>query len=467
MAFLRRCGITAGAALLLAACNDQPTALGPTDTVAATALPTAGVPGWELADTARIQLVDDHGRPVAGETVTWTVIEGNGSIEVLNGVSDADGYSSAVWTLGAQPGPNRLRASTVLEESSEFEVLGELFRPDAVSAEQKMACGVVSSAIWCWGEGFWSNGNPVSIQPGDGLSISPGLVDATREYTDVAVSGRSVCGLATQGEVWCATTSAPDLVQAAGLPLLRQIAGGQLGGYAGGPMYCGLAVSDSTAWCWSLGEVPSQVPLSPALGRIWISYTNASGGPEPAVYRACGLRADSTAVCWGRGVLGDGVDSWGRPLEVVDVSGGHRFVDLTVGNGFSCRRTTNLELWCWGRLAAGTAPPVPAIPELAGSGVLSLGADSEQAAAYLSGGTIQIWERTISAPYATQPEAPGPGTIRFAFNSASCVLAGDRTVYCANLVFGLGTDTQLPRVREYLPVQPIRVVSPAAAVGAQ
>lgn len=193
-------------------CNDQPTEPVPPDITSASALPVAGVPGWQLADTARVRVIDGAGNPVAGVDVTWEVRVGGGSVEVLGATSDADGLSAAVWTRGAATGANQLRATIAGADPVDFVVEGTAFRADRLAADGIMGCGRASGALWCWGPGFWANTAPPSVappRPPDSPVIdpdlSPGLVDASHGFVDLAVAGPVVCGLDPQQAIWCTT----------------------------------------------------------------------------------------------------------------------------------------------------------------------------------------------------------------------------------------------------------------------
>jgi endoglucanase len=64
----------------------------------------SGEPGFPLADSIKVRLVDAKGVGIAGQPVTFAVVEG--------GVTTGDdGIASAEWRLGPQPGANSLRAS--------------------------------------------------------------------------------------------------------------------------------------------------------------------------------------------------------------------------------------------------------------------------------------------------------------------------------------------------------------------
>ena len=89
-------------AALLTGCGHDDGAA-PSEPLLAIAKPTAGsgdqqvgIEGRTLPEELRV-IVTRGEEPVAGETVTWTTPEG--SLEVVAGVTDAQGASTARWTL--------------------------------------------------------------------------------------------------------------------------------------------------------------------------------------------------------------------------------------------------------------------------------------------------------------------------------------------------------------------------------
>lgn len=330
------------AALAASACNDPPSAPEPGSLLPIQGPAPVGVPGWNLIDTLAVQVVGPGGNPREGITVTWAVTVGGGSITPLADSTDAAGLARAVWTLGPMAGSNEVKASTVNDGELRFQSTGEAFRVDLVAGGLQMACGLLQGAIWCLGKNSWvaslavSDPNRLAWDP-----KSPGLVDGTHAFVSLAVAGSSVCGLEASGTVRCAHSDDPQGSAVAGLPPMARIAGANWGilGYT-----CGLALADSTAWCWSRLNPAAPVPGSPAF--VTLALEGQPGGSFTDELYACGLRADSTAACWGAGPLGDGgSDSSSTPVVV---SGGHRFVELGVGRHFACGRKPNGEVWCWG-----------------------------------------------------------------------------------------------------------------------
>ena len=68
-----------------------------------------GTAGAALAFPAVVQVVDENGDGLAGQTVSWNVATGEGSATPTS-VTDEQGLASSVWTLG-NPGPNTLTAT--------------------------------------------------------------------------------------------------------------------------------------------------------------------------------------------------------------------------------------------------------------------------------------------------------------------------------------------------------------------
>jgi len=425
---------------LLVACNNPPTGELPAELVVVQAPPSAGAPGWVLVDTLKVRLVDPAGNPRPGALVTWVVTKGQGSVAEMSATTDAEGISAALWTLGDRSGLNELRVSTHDDAFVTFQAVGEAFRVDRLaSATIEMGCGLVAGALWCWGEDFWAPTPPPSHH--DVLvNQSPGLVDDTHDFVDVAVGFLSVCGLDVQLEVWCATRDAPQVAPVNGLPPSRRVVADRSGNP---PQYCALAVSDSTAWCWRGNAAAVQVPGSPAFTDMWMDFTYA-----------CGLRADSTAACWGDGPLGDG--STGSSDTPVSVSGGHRFVELAVGLRFACGRTAAGAVWCWGkhdpRRGAGIVPSDILNPALATTGAFRIGAGLWWAQ-MMSAGPMVRW---VGAGYTAASRPTGLSqlpVVGFASNDLSCVQLVDGQVYCLGEMFDLSS---VPREDNYVSVQPVR-----------
>ena len=70
-----------------------------------------GLAGRELPDPVEVSVLDAGGAAVTGVTVTFAAAEGHGSADPASANSDDDGVARTNWTLGGEPGPQRLTAS--------------------------------------------------------------------------------------------------------------------------------------------------------------------------------------------------------------------------------------------------------------------------------------------------------------------------------------------------------------------
>jgi len=393
-------------------------------------------------DTLVVRAVDPSGTPRAGVGVTWTVRQGGGSIAPIAETTDADGYARAVWTLGATSGVNQVRASTVLESQADFESTGEAFRVDRLVSRWGIGCGLVAGKVWCWGVAFWASGDPVSHYEELGWDdLAPVLLDAGANFVDLSVTWTpQVCALDGSGAVWCATRDAPELTQKSGIPSIRRLASGE-------GTHCGLAVSDSAPWCWGPGGTPAQIAGVRGLSGLWLMDVTG-------IAMGCGILADSTAVCWGEGILGDG--SVGSSQTPVPVAGGHKFVELALGYQVACGRGSSGDVWCWGHDATGDL----LTPTLATSGAQALATESPWVQVLLVGGQTVRWEGAAFGPPIALTGLADLSIDRYASNNLDCVQEADDQVYCIDQTFKTSSTVGWLNYSPVQPVPPSRVASP-------
>ena len=76
-----------------------------------------GVVGETLADPFVVEVRDGNDTPVAGVTVTFTVLTGGGMLSATTGTTDANGQTESTLTLGSDPGANtaEVRAENIDE----------------------------------------------------------------------------------------------------------------------------------------------------------------------------------------------------------------------------------------------------------------------------------------------------------------------------------------------------------------
>ncbi|MHC4611571.1 MAG: Ig-like domain-containing protein, partial [Planctomycetota bacterium] len=118
---LLRLALTAAAAVVVSAgaCPiDQNTLQPPNEPTPTTLAVVSGnsqqqTVGLELADPLVVRLDDQDGDPMAGETVTFAVTQGSGSVATASVQTDASGQASATWTLGITAGTGHQVTATV------------------------------------------------------------------------------------------------------------------------------------------------------------------------------------------------------------------------------------------------------------------------------------------------------------------------------------------------------------------
>lgn len=70
-----------------------------------------GVVGQMLAQPIVVHVTDQNGAAFPNALVAWTVLSGGGSVSATTGVTDVNGNTSVMWTLGPVVGTDSLRAS--------------------------------------------------------------------------------------------------------------------------------------------------------------------------------------------------------------------------------------------------------------------------------------------------------------------------------------------------------------------
>ncbi|HEV7595815.1 MAG TPA: hypothetical protein VGO33_12525, partial [Gemmatimonadaceae bacterium] len=111
--FLRFAGVAAGvlvATLIACSGNDLLTPPVPPHIAVVAGDKQSGVPGQALATPLAIALTTADGSPLAGDTISWSVVSGSGSLSASSVVTDAAGGASVTWTLGNEVGPQSVKA---------------------------------------------------------------------------------------------------------------------------------------------------------------------------------------------------------------------------------------------------------------------------------------------------------------------------------------------------------------------
>lgn len=108
---------------------------------------------------------------------------------------------------------------------------------------------------------------------------------------------------------------------------------------------CGLTAGGAV-YCWGYDDEEVQKGPLPVRLPGQLVFKSIHQG---TIGSGCGLTSDGTAYCWGsnvRGTLGDG--STKDSDTPVRVSGGLKFVSVSVGHMQSCGVTVDGHTYCWG-----------------------------------------------------------------------------------------------------------------------
>lgn len=82
------------------------------------------VAGTALPEPIAVRVLDEVGRPVAGQIVLFEVTAGGGEVFAGAAMTDSRGYAREWWTLGLKPGINRLKVTTLDDSMRPDQPLG-------------------------------------------------------------------------------------------------------------------------------------------------------------------------------------------------------------------------------------------------------------------------------------------------------------------------------------------------------
>jgi len=304
--------------LLIAACGDGPTAEPkvPVEVRLLSPSTNSGTPGWPLADSVIVEVLDANGNALSGIPVRWTAENGSDRTGAAADTTNIAGRASAEWTLGRTEGEQTL--TVVADDLAPVVITASatIFHAASVTVGGGFACALTETErALCWGlnnRGQLGNGTI-----GETRVQVPAPVAGDLTFTSLTASGAHACGLTPGGAAYC------------------------WGSNEGGEVGIG-----ST----SLG-VPTPTPVQTSVRFTQIS----AEGYFPA--SSCGLTMSGEAWCWGgndRGTLGDGTTTNSSvPVRVV---GSVAFGSLQTGYFHSCATATTGELWCWGEQDSDPGP---------------------------------------------------------------------------------------------------------------
>lgn len=436
--------------------------------------------------------------------------------------------------LGTDPYPYSSNSAQLEDSVYSVSVQG-LGGAAAITAGGFHTCAVVGTGMRCWGYNFY--GQLGSSAPG---SLVPVQVTAVTGATKVAagtgfacalidadVKSRPVCwGDNSSGQLG---TSQPGVAKTTiRTPVDAFSSAAALD--AGNGHACATPAGSQAPLCWGLndkGQVGDGTTVSPRLpvavsGLTTATAVSAGGGTDASPERGhtCAVRADTTAVCWGRdtrGQLGnhaqDDFDATPVVVQYLADPGTGTFADLTglsavaTGGFHSCAiAAADGSVWCWGYNASGqlgdgtTSSTTAGVRSYAAhvqvnpdpdpdadnplTGVVALAAGTFDTCALLADGSVRCWgdngrgqigdgttaERHLPTQVSGLDASPTPlgtgpttATAITAGDDHTCAVVGDGSLRCwggnASGELGDGSTSDRP-----LPTQVTNLGPPPAGV---
>ncbi len=241
------------------------------------------------------------------------------------------------------------------------EAQGPLYKAPFPSEDERFTEIKAGGGITC---GFRADGSVICWNiKGD---FSP---FGTEEVVQIDPGGYSVCGLRSDGSALCYNffgVPPPEGERFAAIS-------------TAGAHACGLS-TDGGPFCWGnnmAGQVSSVANGSYIADPVSPPEDGAFSAIVTGAYHTCGLRLDSSAVCWGydfdglaermSGGVPDPDDAWGKELleqqerlSSISISAppeGERFTSITVGVLHACGLRHDGGISCWGSNEHGQASP--------------------------------------------------------------------------------------------------------------
>lgn len=251
-----------------------------------------------------------------------------------------------------------------------FDLTAELHMPriehgtwTSVTTSSTHACGLKSDgSAWCWGmDSSDSLGNSGFAS---GLYDKPSrVVDTGTPWRQLSAGPQHTCGIQSDGTLWCWGGDVEgQLGNGAATGLKAQP--GQVGTDAdwasvttGGLFTCAIK-TNGRAYCWgddaygqlANGAASSADQISPYLVPDPGPWVKISAGLE----HACGIKADSTAWCWGHSTARElGIPSSSNLTSPLKISKPDGWVDVSAGSFFTCAVNRDGKTYCWGEVNNG------------------------------------------------------------------------------------------------------------------
>ena len=250
--------------IVLAACGDGPPVEPPPAPASVELLSgddQRAVQGLVLLDSVAVRVLDAAERPVAGQAVAFTLASGHGTADPASSTTDSQGRAVTAWTLGPDPGAQTLTAaagdarSTVTATALDLEGELDLLFAPAAQAELDAV-----RADWAG-----RTPGPADIEVELSEDISLGETEATLRVVSHVVTGARHYG----------AIITPTGAEAASLPLLVYLHGGEGGVSTGEVLFAALGLGDLIAdFVYVIPSYRSE-PLRHG-DRVWVSEGTSS-----------------------------------------------------------------------------------------------------------------------------------------------------------------------------------------------
>jgi len=312
--------------------------------------PQSGPIGSTLLQPLVVQILDQSGAPVAGVLVTWQVTAGGGTVTPSQSASDADGFASTSFRLGAALGVNTVTARIDQSTSVVFTATGTTAAASSlIAASGDAQIGVVGTQLPLdlVVRATDAVGNPKAGVPVSFAVFSGGgTVNAASVITDAT-------GLA--GVHWILGTlpgSQSAIASVSGLPQLTFTATAR----AGAP----------DALTIDFGNNQSGSPGAPLPDSLRVKLTDKFGNPVSGVtivwtpIGGSGIVSPTSSVTGanGRAATRWTLGSTGGPQNVTATGGGFTqaftgggnvlYSSISSGGRSTCGITVDAVMLCWG-----------------------------------------------------------------------------------------------------------------------
>lgn len=299
------------AAAAVTACSESPTGPGGPASLSFITTEASGTPGWLLDDSLEVRVTSGNGTPLAGVTVEWSAGADGAFLSETSTTTDSDGRARVEFAPGWARGTQTVTA-TVGSHTASLDVQVTSMEFIATEVLDRRVCGLdTEGRMWCWPE-YSHEVHPMRLDN----ARRPIPVQTALRFVALRSYGHGygwtglMCAITATGDAWCADEgdfSGPH-EEAASVPTLQQL------------------------------STPAPV-ADLAIGQ----------GSSSSDLNMCMLDTDGFAWCRGPnlyGQLGDGTttdsDTW-QPVQ-----GGLRFTEITVGDRDACAIALNGQPYCWG-----------------------------------------------------------------------------------------------------------------------